>query len=410
MAFDLEHKVSWDELTPSLQLLFGHLQNQITDNKNEITNLWEDSDRQQEEIDDLKNRVYNLEIVQHDVEIIGEQDGYPIAIRKINMKDGKQLIEQYFAKLITTSYSGGNPECGRVIPFPQAMDRVICIVRDPIYRSGKLGYIDGDWWINEASINGAGFAIHYDSVHETNNNHNFICHFHVLGYILTGEVPDLPEEPETPPDQGTSGEEVDEKLKALIPIGTLRWCYVAPSEDWLVCQGQVISRTEYKDLWDFAQKSGLVVDEASWNSTYRGKFGVGDGSTTFRLPDFRAVVINGLDTGRNIDPGRILGSEQLPTNTSNIDPQNLLSVLNRCVAVRSNNQVGGSENWVSNLPTFADSWEYFKKPEGNRHAYYRNQFGLIPGTYSTKEKDTKNVTATENAVRNISMNMFIKAK
>lgn len=43
-------------------------------------------------------------------------------------------------------------------------------------------------------------------------------------------------------------------------------------------------------------------------------FGVGDGSTTFNLPDLRGEFIRGADRGRGVDSGRAQGSAQLPTN------------------------------------------------------------------------------------------------
>ena len=80
--------------------------------------------------------------------------------------------------------------------------------------------------------------------------------------------------------------------------------------------------------------------------------------------------------------------------SSTID--NLVNTLNQTVAIRGNNQVNGSENWVSSLPTFAASWEYFMKNEGNRHAYYRNAFAQIPGTRSLVE-EYENSTRNANA-------------
>lgn len=39
-------------------------------------------------------------------------------------------------------------------------------------------------------------------------------------------------------------------------------------------------------------------------------FGEGDGETTYGLPDCRGVVLRGLDSGRGLDPNRVLGSYQ----------------------------------------------------------------------------------------------------
>lgn len=65
-----------------------------------------------------------------------------------------------------------------------------------------------------------------------------------------------------------------------IPIGSLMdYAGTAAPSGWLLCFGQTISRTTYSALF------------AIVNTTY----GVGDGSTTFNLPDLRGRVIAGKD-------------------------------------------------------------------------------------------------------------------
>lgn len=54
---------------------------------------------------------------------------------------------------------------------------------------------------------------------------------------------------------------------------------ISPS-GWMLCYGQAISRATYAALFDIIGTS----------------FGVGDGSTTFNLPDLRGRVVAGLDT------------------------------------------------------------------------------------------------------------------
>lgn len=56
---------------------------------------------------------------------------------------------------------------------------------------------------------------------------------------------------------------------------------IAPT-NWLICDGSAISRTAYADLFD------------AIGTTY----GVGDGSTTFNLPNLKGRVITGLDTSQ----------------------------------------------------------------------------------------------------------------
>lgn len=63
---------------------------------------------------------------------------------------------------------------------------------------------------------------------------------------------------------------------------------------FLACEGQAVSRTTYAALF------------AALGTIY----GVGDGSTTFNLPDLRGEFIRGWDNGRGVDSGRAFGSAQ----------------------------------------------------------------------------------------------------
>jgi microcystin-dependent protein len=66
---------------------------------------------------------------------------------------------------------------------------------------------------------------------------------------------------------------------------------------WLQCNGAAVSRTTYSDLF------------ANIGTT----FGVGDGSTTFNLPELRGEFIRGWDNSRGVDSGRTFGSLQYAT-------------------------------------------------------------------------------------------------
>lgn len=63
---------------------------------------------------------------------------------------------------------------------------------------------------------------------------------------------------------------------------------------WLKCNGAQVSRTAYAALF------------AAIGTTY----GVGDGATTFNLPELRGEFLRALDDGRGIDTGRAIGSAQ----------------------------------------------------------------------------------------------------
>lgn len=61
----------------------------------------------------------------------------------------------------------------------------------------------------------------------------------------------------------------------------------APS-GYLICDGSAISRTTYSALF-------AVLGTA---------YGAGDGSTTFKLPDYRGQFLRGWDNGAGVDPDR----------------------------------------------------------------------------------------------------------
>ncbi|MGX2947339.1 phage tail protein [Frederiksenia canicola] len=67
-----------------------------------------------------------------------------------------------------------------------------------------------------------------------------------------------------------------------------------PPSGWLKANGAAVSRTTYAVLF----------------ARIGTRFGAGDGSTTFNLPDLRGEFVRGWDDGRNIDAGRALGSHQ----------------------------------------------------------------------------------------------------
>ena len=61
---------------------------------------------------------------------------------------------------------------------------------------------------------------------------------------------------------------------------------------YLYCNGATVNRTTYADLF------------AAIGDTY----GVGDGVTTFEIPDYRGVFLRGWDDGRGLDTGRVFGN------------------------------------------------------------------------------------------------------
>lgn len=83
----------------------------------------------------------------------------------------------------------------------------------------------------------------------------------------------------------------------------------SPPIGWLPLHGLLLPRADYPALWAHALAEG-AVSEAEWVAGRYGWFSAGDGATTFRIPDVRAMFIRALDGGRGIDAGRQIGSYQ----------------------------------------------------------------------------------------------------
>ncbi len=111
-----------------------------------------------------------------------------------------------------------------------------------------------------------------------------------------------------------------------IPPGTILYGpWTTAPAGTLKANGALASRTAYARLF-----AALGSPSAS-----------GDGSTTFMVPDARAAFPRGLDDGRGIDAGRVLGSEQLDAL------QGHLHGMDSTRTVTFWWQSGGAGNWPS---------------------------------------------------------------
>ncbi|MBE7196590.1 MAG: tail fiber protein [Parafilimonas terrae] len=81
---------------------------------------------------------------------------------------------------------------------------------------------------------------------------------------------------------------------------------------FLIANGAILSRVSYPKLWAHAQASGALADETTWeqNFGYQSFYSVGDGYSNFRLPNLNGLFLRALDSGRGVDPSRILGTTQ----------------------------------------------------------------------------------------------------
>ncbi|MDD7908650.1 phage tail protein [Pseudovibrio exalbescens] len=82
---------------------------------------------------------------------------------------------------------------------------------------------------------------------------------------------------------------------SAVPPGTVaHYDGTSAPNGWLIRNGAAVSRATYSDLFN-------VIGT---------RHGNGNGSTTFNLPDDRGRVDRGLDLGKGLDPGRVIGSQQ----------------------------------------------------------------------------------------------------
>ncbi|HLA49787.1 MAG TPA: phage tail protein [Thermodesulfovibrionia bacterium] len=80
---------------------------------------------------------------------------------------------------------------------------------------------------------------------------------------------------------------IEQRKTVLIPTGAVS-AYIGTTapEGWLICNGALVSRTFYADLF-------AVIGVTH---------GYGDQSTTFNLPDYRGKFLRGFDNGAGNDP------------------------------------------------------------------------------------------------------------
>jgi hypothetical protein len=86
----------------------------------------------------------------------------------------------------------------------------------------------------------------------------------------------------------------DTKGTVLLAGTVINYAGSTAPTGYLVCNGSLISRATYADLF----------------TAIGTLYGAGDGATTFAVPDLRGQFIRGFDSGANVDAGRVLGSVQ----------------------------------------------------------------------------------------------------
>lgn len=101
--------------------------------------------------------------------------------------------------------------------------------------------------------------------------------------------------------------EVSSAIASTVSAGTIiTFASATAPTGYLKANGALLSRTTYSALF------------AAIGTT----FGIGDGSTTFALPDLRGYFQRAWDDGRGIDTGRVFGSNQADELKNHSHPSN----------------------------------------------------------------------------------------
>lgn len=104
---------------------------------------------------------------------------------------------------------------------------------------------------------------------------------------------------------------------ANVQIGQIVWeARTTQRAGFLKLNGAELKREDYPLLWAYAEASGAIVADADWSKGRHGCFSLGDGKTTFRLPDLRGEFIRCWDDARGVDGQRQIGSWQDSLNRS----------------------------------------------------------------------------------------------
>jgi len=92
---------------------------------------------------------------------------------------------------------------------------------------------------------------------------------------------------------------IEQGIRQVVPAGSvLHWPLEVPPTGFLTCDGTEVSRATYPELWDFVDANSLAGAGLP--------YGIGDGSTTFDLPDGRGRFLRSPSAG---DGGAIGGAD-----------------------------------------------------------------------------------------------------
>lgn len=194
-----------------------------------------------------------------------------------------------------------------------------------------------------------------------------------------------------------------------LPTGSIEPVLLtAAKADTLLMQGQAVSRTDYGVLWQWVQDNSLVV---------AGLFTVGDGSTTFGLPDFRGRVPRGVAAAEAV--GALTGADTKAIAVANLPAHD--HNVSVTVAAHSNHahgisaddgnhgfHNGGAVTIASALPGYQDFFHDIAADTGvgnAAHSHTGSSGSTSGGTHSPSVTETSVGSGTAFDVRQASINV-----
>lgn len=97
------------------------------------------------------------------------------------------------------------------------------------------------------------------------------------------------------------------------------WRGETAPENYIFMEGQLLSRIEYNDLFQWAITNNLIVEDVEWQDYKKhGLYSYGDGETTFRIPKMTGYYLVGYDPNKHTGLG-IEQPDMIPEITGSLD-------------------------------------------------------------------------------------------
>ncbi|WP_297323346.1 phage tail protein [uncultured Bartonella sp.] len=101
----------------------------------------------------------------------------------------------------------------------------------------------------------------------------------------------------------------DQVLDQMVDGSIIMCPFAKPAYRMIIANGALLRRKDYSLLWSVVSQLG-TVSEKDWLNGQWGAYSVGDGSTTFRIPNLSGEFPRFLDTIGSVDKSRKAGSAQ----------------------------------------------------------------------------------------------------